>query len=48
MNAISAALPAAENVIFDVNRARQPAISISVLNSVASREWMDQPYETLD
>ena len=48
MDAISAALPAGENVTFDVNRAWQPATAISVLNSVASRDWVEQPCETLD
>jgi len=48
INAISAALPAGENVTFDVNRAWQPANAIRVLNSVASRDWIEQPCETLD
>ena len=47
MDAISAALAASENVTFDVNRAWQPATAISVLNSVASRDWVEQPCETL-
>ena len=48
INAISAALPAGETVTFDVNRAWQPATAIRVLNSVASRDWVEQPCETLD
>ena len=48
INAISAALPAGENVTFDVNRAWQPGTAIRVLNSVASRDWVEQPCETLD
>ena len=48
MNAISAALPAGENVTFDVNRAWQPGTAIRVLNSVVSRDWVEQPCETLD
>ena len=48
MNDISAALPAGETVTFDVNRAWQPGTAIRVLNSVASRDWVEQPCETLD
>ena len=48
MNAISAALPAGENVTFDVNRSWQPGTAIRVLNSVVSRDWVEQPCETLD
>ena len=48
MDAISATLPAGENVTFDVSRVWQPATAISVLNSVASHDWVEQPCETLD
>ena len=48
MDAISAALPAGENVTLDVNRAFQPATAIEMLNSVASHDWVEQPCETLD
>ena len=48
IEAISAALPAGESVTFDVNRAWQPATAIQVLNSVAARDWIEQPCETLD
>ena len=48
MNAISTALPSGENVTFDVNRAWQPGTAIRVLNSIASRDWVEQPCETLD
>ena len=33
---------------FDVNRAWQPATAIAVLNAVTSRDWIEQPCETLD
>ena len=46
--AISAALPAGEKVTFDVNRAWTPAVAVQVLNSVASRDWIEQPCETFD
>ena len=39
MDAISAALPAGENVTLDVSRACQPATAIWVLKSIASRDW---------
>lgn len=48
INAISSALPAGESVTFDVNRAWQPAAAIQVLNTVTSRDWIEQPCETLD
>ena len=48
INAISDALPDGENVTFDINRAWQPATAVQVLNSVGSRDWIEQPCETLD
>jgi len=48
ITAISAALPAGESLTFDVNRAWTPGVAIQVLNSVASRHWVEQPCETLD
>ena len=48
IDAIAAALPDGESVTFDINRAWQPATAIQVLNSVASRDWIEQPCETLD
>tara|TARA_B100000161_G_scaffold119519_1_gene84845 strand:+ start:317 stop:478 length:162 start_codon:yes stop_codon:yes gene_type:complete len=48
MDAISAALPAGENLTLDVSRAFQPATAIRMLNSVASHNWVEQPCETLD
>ena len=48
MDAISAALPAGENVTLDVSRACQPATAIRMLNSVASHDWVKQPRETRD
>ena len=48
IDAISSALPADESVTFDVNRAWQPAAAVQVLNAVASRDWVEQPCETLD
>ena len=48
MDAISAALPAGENVTFDVSRAWQPATAISVLNSVAWHDCVEQLCETLN
>ena len=47
MDAISATLPAGENVTLYVSRACQPATAIRMLNSVASQDWVEQPYETL-
>ena len=48
MDAISAALPAGENVTLNVNCAWPPATAISVLNSVASRDWVEKHCKTLD
>ena len=48
IDAIAAALPDGESVTFDINRAWQPATAVQVLNSVASRDWIEQPCETLD
>ena len=48
INASAAALPDGESVTFDINRAWQPATAVQVLNSVASRDWIEQPCETLD
>ena len=48
MDAISAALPAGDNVTLDVSRACQPATAIRMLNSVASHYWVEQPCVTLD
>ncbi len=47
IEAISAALPDGHSVTFDVNRAWTPATAIQVLNSVAARDWIEQPCETL-
>ncbi|MEO1613043.1 MAG: mandelate racemase/muconate lactonizing enzyme family protein [Pseudomonadota bacterium] len=48
IDAISAALPAGENVTFDVNRAWTPGVAVQVLNAVAARDWVEQPCQTLD
>ena len=48
IEAISSSLPKGEEVTFDVNRAWQPATAIAVLNTVTSRDWVEQPCETLD
>lgn len=48
MTAISEALPAGQSVTFDVNRAWTPGIAVQVLNTVPSRDWVEQPCETLD
>ncbi len=48
IEAISAALPPDEKVTFDVNRAWTPGVAVHVLNSVQSRDWIEQPCETLD
>ena len=48
IDAISNALPEGESVTFDVNRAWQPATAVRVLNSVDSRDWVEQPCETID
>lgn len=47
INAISAALPTGHSVTFDVNRAWTPGVAVQVLGSVASRDWVEQPCETL-
>ena len=47
IEAIESALPAREQVTFDVNRAWTPALAIQVLGSVGSRSWVEQPCETL-
>ena len=47
-DAVSAALPARENVTVDVSRVCQPATAIRMLNSVASHDWVEQPCETLE
>ena len=48
MDAISANLPVGEDVNFDMSRAWPPTTTISVLNSVASYDRVEQPCETLD
>ena len=48
IDAIAATLPEEESVTFDINRAWQPATAVKVLNSVSSRDWIEQPCETLD
>ncbi|MEM7258348.1 MAG: mandelate racemase/muconate lactonizing enzyme family protein [Pseudomonadota bacterium] len=48
IEAISEALPDNENVTFDVNRAWTPALAIRVLNTVTSKDWIEQPCETLE
>ena len=48
IEAIEASLPMGESVTFDVNRAWTPAAAIQVLNSTASRSWVEQPCETFD
>lgn len=48
IEAISAALPADEKVTYDINRAWTPGVAVQVLNSVAARDWVEQPCETLD
>ncbi|MEZ5924626.1 MAG: mandelate racemase/muconate lactonizing enzyme family protein [Hyphomicrobiaceae bacterium] len=47
IEAISAAMRPGEDVTFDVNRAWTPAMAVRVLNSVAARNWVEQPCETL-
>ncbi|MEM7527506.1 MAG: mandelate racemase/muconate lactonizing enzyme family protein [Pseudomonadota bacterium] len=47
MNAIAEAMPEGESITFDINRAWAPATAIRVLNSVTSRDWVEQPCETL-
>ncbi len=48
MDAIANALPADEQVTFDVNRAWTPAAAVQVLNSSTARGWIEQPCQTLD
>lgn len=48
IEAINAALPSGEKVTFDINRAWTPGVAIQVLNSVAARDWVEQPCETLE
>lgn len=48
IEAISAALAPGHRVTFDVNRAWTPGVAVEVLNSTASRDWVEQPCETLD
>ena len=48
IGAISAALPSGENVTFDVNRAWSPGTAIQVLNSTNTRDWVEQPCQTLE
>ena len=48
IEAISAAIRPGEDVTFDVNRAWTPSSAIRVLNSVAARNWIEQPCETLE
>jgi len=48
IEAISDAINADEAVTFDVNRAWTPGVALQVLNSVAARDWVEQPCETLD
>lgn len=48
IEAITAALPASEKVTYDINRAWTPGVAVQVLNSVAARDWVEQPCETLD
>lgn len=48
IEAISAALPSGEKLTFDINRAWTPGVAVQVLNSVQTRDWVEQPCETLD
>lgn len=48
IEAISSSLPFDESVTFDVNRAWTPGVAVRVLNSVAARDWVEQPCETLE
>lgn len=48
IEAITAALPSDEKVTYDINRAWTPGVAVQVLNSVAARDWIEQPCETLD
>jgi len=47
IEAISHALPMGEKVTFDVNRAWTPGVAVQVLNTVAARDWIEQPCETI-
>jgi L-alanine-DL-glutamate epimerase-like enolase superfamily enzyme len=50
INCISASISeshADEHVTFDVNRAWTPSVALQVLNTVKSRDWVEQPCETL-
>ena len=49
IEAISAALPAGDQVTYDINRAWTPGVALQVLNSVSdTASWVEQPCETLD
>ena len=48
INAICERLPLGDKLTFDVNRAWTPGVAVQVLNSVASRDWIEQPCETFD
>ena len=48
MDALSATLPAGENVTLHLSHACQPATAIRMLNRVASHDWVEKPCETLD
>ncbi|MFD0860549.1 mandelate racemase/muconate lactonizing enzyme family protein [Roseovarius aquimarinus] len=48
IEAISAALPTDEKVTYDINRAWTPGVAVQVLNTAPSRDWVEQPCETLD
>ncbi len=47
IDALASACAPGETLTFDVNRAWTPAVAIAVLNSVSSRDWIEQPCETL-
>ncbi|MEM7303367.1 MAG: mandelate racemase/muconate lactonizing enzyme family protein [Pseudomonadota bacterium] len=47
IDAISAGLPGGHKVTFDVNRAWLPGVAKQVMMSVSSRDWFEQPCETL-
>ncbi|MCY6383211.1 mandelate racemase/muconate lactonizing enzyme family protein [Hoeflea prorocentri] len=48
IDAISADLPEGEHVTYDVNRAWTPGTALMVLNSVISRDWVEQPCESVE
>ena len=48
IDAISSSLPLNESVTFDVNRAWTPGVALQVLNSISTRDWIEQPCETLE